>query len=476
MVIINILIFLVALSFLVTIHELGHFFFAKLFGVYCFDFSIGMGPAFFAKKGKETSFHLRAFPIGGFVSMAGEEYQNNLEKKLLLSSVLDNEEELKQTLKHILENKKSLEIKKEYNAFNVIGDEEVYIGDELFVEKLIGLLKDENNDNSELIKKLEHILNIDMGDDFPEVPFSRTINGIKAWKRAFVMGGGVLMNFIIAFILLIPYVIFSGIPTTEGTAVKITKNSILYKAGISSDSEIIKIVNGYYSDELHETVISKKEVVPTNQVEVIISLSPKYILEPLKEFLIELPKANIYQEIIVSVKDTPDIYVTRTIIDLVINGNDDDYTLEYDNKKSGEIGVSQKTRLPSFGETFSESGRIFGYVSTTIFRSLGEIFTTKEGVNNVGGVIAIYQSSSQIAAMGVLPYMFFIILLSVNLGIMNLLPIPGLDGSQLLILAFEGITRKKLKPNTKAIINGIGLVILLGLMILISVKDIIGLF
>ena len=64
--------FIVLLSIIVTIHEFGHFLVAKAFGVYCFEFSIGMGPAIFTRKGKETQFSIRALPIGGYVAMAGE--------------------------------------------------------------------------------------------------------------------------------------------------------------------------------------------------------------------------------------------------------------------------------------------------------------------------------------------------------------------------------------------------------------------
>ena len=66
------LLFIVLLSIIVTIHEFGHFLVAKAFGVYCFEFSIGMGPAIFTRKGKETQFSIRALPIGGYVAMAGE--------------------------------------------------------------------------------------------------------------------------------------------------------------------------------------------------------------------------------------------------------------------------------------------------------------------------------------------------------------------------------------------------------------------
>lgn len=85
MFIFNLLLFLIALSALIFIHELGHFLFAKLFGVYCMEFSLGMGPAVFSKKFKfdnETKYSLRYLPIGGYVAMAGEIDGDEQEKEL----------------------------------------------------------------------------------------------------------------------------------------------------------------------------------------------------------------------------------------------------------------------------------------------------------------------------------------------------------------------------------------------------------
>ena len=70
--IINLILFLLLLTVIICIHELGHLVAAKLFGVYCFEYSFGMGPVLLKKQGKETQYSIRALPIGGFVSMAGE--------------------------------------------------------------------------------------------------------------------------------------------------------------------------------------------------------------------------------------------------------------------------------------------------------------------------------------------------------------------------------------------------------------------
>lgn len=68
----TLILFILLLSLIVVVHEFGHLIVAKMFGVYCHEFSIGMGPAIVSKKGKETTYSIRAFPLGGFVAMAGD--------------------------------------------------------------------------------------------------------------------------------------------------------------------------------------------------------------------------------------------------------------------------------------------------------------------------------------------------------------------------------------------------------------------
>ena len=131
----QIIVFILGLSLLITIHELGHFIVAKIFGVYCHEFSIGMGPAIFSKKKGETKYSVRWLPIGGYVSMAGEEVNS------------ENDEPKEELI-----------------------DEDV---------------------TEEPIKEKNEI------EEIPDIPYERTINGIKAWKRFLVIGAGVFMNFIL---------------------------------------------------------------------------------------------------------------------------------------------------------------------------------------------------------------------------------------------------------------------------------------
>lgn len=81
MFLLNLIVFVLVLGVIILIHELGHFYFAKKSGILCHEFSIGMGPALYQKRKGETIYSVRAIPIGGYVSMAGESITDALIKK-----------------------------------------------------------------------------------------------------------------------------------------------------------------------------------------------------------------------------------------------------------------------------------------------------------------------------------------------------------------------------------------------------------
>ena len=89
-IVIALIAFLFGLCLIISIHELGHFMFAKKYNVLCYDYSIGMGPLIYGKKKGETTYGVRAIPLGGFVAMAdGDAFNNVLEKELEIGLNLD---------------------------------------------------------------------------------------------------------------------------------------------------------------------------------------------------------------------------------------------------------------------------------------------------------------------------------------------------------------------------------------------------
>jgi len=115
--------------------------------------------------------------------------------------------------------------------------------------------------------------------------------------------------------------------------------------------------------------------------------------------------------------------------------------------------------------------------STAIIDALGALVTTGEGIEDTGGPVAVISMVSQeVANYGVDAFISLLAFISVNLGIMNLLPIPGLDGSRLLFHAIEGIRRKPIKPEVEGIIHLIGTLLLLGLLAVLTLRDVWRLF
>lgn len=110
------------------------------------------------------------------------------------------------------------------------------------------------------------------------------------------------------------------------------------------------------------------------------------------------------------------------------------------------------------------------------YESILDLITGRFSVEAVSGPVGIAESLGNAAAAGVAPLLDIAALISINLGLMNLLPIPALDGGRSVLIIVEMITKKKLPPNVEAKINGISLAVLLGLSALIMLKDIIGLF
>ena len=123
----------------------------------------------------------------------------------------------------------------------------------------------------------------------------------------------------------------------------------------------------------------------------------------------------------------------------------------------------------AFGQTFVD----FGNSSTAIIRAFGSLFTSAEARDSMGGIIAIgFESTNILRNFGINSFLRVWAMVSVNLAIVNLLPFPGLDGWQLLVVAVEGISKKKIPDKVKNIVSLVGLILLFGLMILLVFKDV----
>lgn len=382
----NIILFVLGLSLLIFIHEFGHFLFAKWFNVYCLEFSIGMGPSIVSKKFKkdeETTYSIRALPIGGYVSMAGEMSEN-----------ADNEKEL-------------------------------------------------------------------------NIPYSRTINGINPWKRAIITVAGVVFNFVFALILIGVYIFGNGVPTNDNTIV-VVNDSIAADSTLSTGDKIVAVKNIEVVAN-GETIYS--DCTNTDCPIVYFSgfntyLNNELLLEKTKEYHNANPDAEIIQRITIKYSHRGSIGEDHTSLQRTFDNNKDAFPL---------LGINEARTIPPVFEGIGITFKTFGQIIVLMWEAIISLFTPA-GLKSLGGVVSMYQASTEMASAGVLSYIWFLAVISINLGFFNLLPIPALDGARFYISLAEGVCRKKLNPKIEGYLNLFGMILLFGLMIVVTVKDIFMLF
>lgn len=379
--IVSILLFIVSIGLLVTIHELGHFSMAKLFNVYVNEFSIGFGPQLFHKKKGETTYSIRAIPLGGYVSMFGE----------------------------------GIEIE----------------------------------DGS--------------------VPQTRSLTGIKKWKRAIIMAAGIILNFVLGYVLFFSNNAFCN-QRELTNQVTVIEESYAYKGGIRTGDYIIRIEKDCSIKGVNAcSSLKKSDISSSNPSEL---WSSEYGFTYTSE---TTPKAE-QDRMKITIFYTSDKNSTESPhqVDITLKP----VLNEKGNLEWEKMGVSSYFRQfrYTFGEAVRQTNKDFGENTVLIFKTLGGLFVGKNW-DQIGGPVAILSTSSQVLEMHYFGlYLYLWGAISVNLAIFNLLPFPGLDGWHLLVVAIEGITRKEVPEKVKSVMSAIGLVLLFGLMIFVTGRDIIGLF
>jgi len=133
-------------------------------------------------------------------------------------------------------------------------------------------------------------------------------------------------------------------------------------------------------------------------------------------------------------------------------------------------------RLPA-GDVIPAAWDMCLQASTAILDSLGKLVTTGEGLEHTSGPVGVVQMVAEQTRQGGLEiYMYLLVIISINLGLMNLIPIPGLDGSRLVFMAIEAVRRKPVEQKVEAIIHLAGYVLLIGVMIFFTFKDVLRIF
>lgn len=519
MTILYILLFIVCLSTLIMVHEAGHLLTAKAFKVYCFEYAIGFGPRLFSFKRKngETRFSIRAIPFGGFVSMYGESETvpedvgpidpsrslNNVKKwkkSLIMTAGIMMNFILAIVVFFIYEiafpghiaRLAHVTIKKDSIAYNaglrsedyvyspmLLNDYYIFYDDNAILEYPDSSLNDVyfGYDYASMTLKNQSLVSHAVAFDKVNYSYIQIPSEPVTYEEVLTgdySAAEVVTNFITGF-LRASSIKKSGdhylakIAITENYLDKADK-AVYAEITIPNDKELVK---QFKKIPAGSTVALAGDIVYKNK-------RNEFVVEDLKglEAYYADTSENLLKHKINGV--LPDkISFSLFVLDEATNiGKGEQKNLGILRLNSGKfedknIGISMQmdTYRNSFGTSVKNSFVDFGQSATLIYRGLGSLFT-KDGWKNVGGIIAIGVSSTQILQeYGFGTFLYYWAMISVNLGIVNLLPFPGLDGWHFLVTIIEGVTRKEIPSKLKNIMSAIGLVLLFSLMVLVIVKD-----
>lgn len=416
---IGILSFIVALGIIILVHELGHFVVAKRCGILCHEFSIGMGPAVWSTKKGETTYSIRAIPLGGYVAMAGEEAEKEMVKVGQKVGLLLNRQGLVEKIYLDFENQSDL----------LIGEIKSI---DLYKELTISI---EIENGQVMNYQVEHDALYVYNKGTQQIaPYNRCLESKSKLARLATMAAGAIMNFILALVLLFIVGLVQGEVIYSNTLGSVVDASPAQIAGLQAGDQIVEY-NG-------QTINSW-----TDLIEAIDSSS------------------------------------AQTTLVINRNGQSQTLTIQPDiSSGSPKIGVGVDTEHPlrterSLGYALNYSVLQTKNAFTQIVDTFKMLFVTKEaGVSDLAGPIGIYSMTSQIVTYGLTSFIIWISFLSVNIGIMNLLPLPALDGGRILFVLIEAIIGRPVDRRVEGYVHAAGLILFLCLFVFVSFNDVLRLF
>ena len=420
--IVTIIAFVIVFGVLVFVHEFGHFYAAKKSGILVREFSIGMGPKLFAYHKNGTTYTWRLLPLGGYVRMAGlEDNEESLKKGSPVTLLLDKQD---QVTKINTSQKKMLK-----------GGLPLIVTD-WDLQKEMWIEGYENGDESQVKRfnvKRDAMITEEDGTEIQVAPLDVQYQSVSVPKRIVTNFAGPFNNFILAIIAFGLVAMLQGgvqIPTNSNVIGTVQKDSVAAKAGLKAGDQIVAI-------DGHQV---------SNWQDLVSDLSDRGG----KQTTLKVKQA----------KQTKEIQLTPK-------------TVKQNGQKTGQIGITEKIKDDhSIGAILA-----FGFTQTLniimlVFSAIGHMITHGFSLNDLGGPVAMYSMTAQAAHHGAITVINLMGLLSVNLGIMNLLPIPALDGGKILLNIIEGIRKKPMDPNKEVVITMIGFAFLMILMVLVTWNDI----
>lgn len=412
--------FIVMFGLLVFIHELGHLILAKKTGMLAREFAIGFGPKIFSTIKNETLYTVRLLPIGGYVRVAGDDPEM-IELKPGYHIGIEFNESKK--INKIIVNHKD----KHPNA-RVIEVERADLDHDLVIEGY----EPEDEDNK-LTFEVDPKAYFVMDETETQIaPYDRQFASKSVGQRAAQLFAGPFMNFLLAIVIFILIGLIQGVPSDDAVIANVKTDSPADEAGFEAGDEI--------------THINGSSITSWEDFSTIVSENPK------KELSMTLVRGDEEKSLTV-VPDEVDMQ---------------DQTI-------GQVGVEREMDK-SFGQAVK-----FGFVqpyelTKMILTNLGMLITGQVSIDMLSGPVGIYDFTDQVVQTGFMNFMTWTALLSVNLGIVNLVPLPALDGGRLLFVGIEAVRGKPIDPQKEGIVHFIGFALLMLLMIVVTWNDIQRLF
>jgi regulator of sigma E protease len=406
---------------IVSIHEWGHFYFAKRAGILVREFAIGFGPRLFSIKRGETRYTLRLVPAGGFVRMAGEDPEIvEVQKGQMVAIRTDGGSVTRLYLDRLEE--RSGVIRGEVTAVDL--------------DRKLELTLDVEGETEHYTVHPQALI-IARGKETQIAPYDRQFGSKSVRARALAIFAGPFMNFVLAFVLFAAYIQMAGVTIDPPQKVLIGSmvdaNVPAAKAGLKAKDEI-QSINGTAIGGDFEKMID------------MIGASPG---KPMKWVVIREGKSlNI------------------------------DVTPAYDEAtKLGKVGIypSFPARSASFTETFTFAGKSMKTMTINIFDGFKKLIFGEFKLDDLGGPVKTAQVTGEIAKQGTAELTLWAAILSLYLGIFNLLPIPALDGSRLIFLGVEAVRGRPIDPNRESMVHFIGFAMLMLLMLAVTYNDILNL-
>ena len=415
----GILTFILVFGIIVVVHEFGHFYFAKKSGILVREFAIGMGPKIFAHIGKDgTAYTIRILPLGGYVRMAGwGDDTTEIKTGTPVSLTLTDDGKVKRI---------NLSGKKLDQTALPMQVTQFDFEDKLFIKGLV--LEEEKTfavDHDATVVEAD-------GTEVRIAPLDVQYQNATIWGKLITNFAGPMNNFILGVVVFwILIFMQGGVRDVDTNQFHVMPQGALAKVGVPETAQITKIGSHEVSnwESLIQAVESetKDKTAPTLDVTISEKGSDKQVTV------------------------TPEESQGRYLLG-VQPGIKSDFLSMF---------------VGGFTTAADSALRILSELKNLIFQP---------DLNKLGGPVAIFKASSDAAKNGIENVLYFLAIISINIGIFNLIPIPALDGGKIVLNILEAIRRKPLKQEIETYVTLAGVVIMVVLMIAVTWNDIMRLF